>query len=70
MRNPVIRHWHIRTGWHADECVEMPDGQTRAVWAVYDGPYFCGYVTKTPDGPERSTTEEDYREYCRRLSGR
>ncbi|MCS7256460.1 MAG: hypothetical protein RMJ05_11865 [Thermomicrobium sp.] len=68
-RRPVIRCFNWRTGWHVYECVEMPDGQVRAVYREWDGPDFLGYFTEGPDIPKRRTTYEDYQEYQRRLKG-
>lgn len=68
-RRPVVRVFDWRTGWHVYECVEMPDGQVRAVWRLWDGPDFVGYFTEGPDVPRRRTTYDDWLEYERRVKG-
>lgn len=61
-----VKTFNIRTGWHSYWPVEMPDGQIRAVWEVYDGPSFDGYYTSKPGHKAERTTKADYEEYRRR----
>lgn len=61
----VVTTFNARTGSHAYAVVAMPDGTRRAVWAVYDGPAFSGYMTAEAGGVPRATTREDYDAYRR-----
>ena len=61
-----VNTFNYRTGEHSYLAIEMPDGKTRAVWPVHDGPTFDGYYTAEVGGKVRRTTRADYDEYQRR----
>lgn len=59
-----VRMHNFRTGWHSYPAVQPEDGGAAyAVYKLYDGPVFDGYVYQDVAGKSHYTSREAYERY-------